>query len=245
MALTEEQKAEFTELITTTLGTALPAALDPIKKEFGRMANGAATTAAKAAVKAIEDKVSALPDAEGLATLIETKIGEKVQAKAAPSEDEAARAAEKAREDKMQKQIDALTKKLQTEADEKVAMQTKQQKAEERASLATALEKAGIKPSLRPAAIALLTERGAVARDAEGAIVFKSRDKAGAEEVTTIEEGVTKWITGDEGKEYLPPKDTGGSGDPTRARGGKGGEGVKAGMYDPQEAMRALSRRGG
>ena len=245
MALTEEDKTTITELITATLTAALPTALEPMKKEFGRMANGAATTAAKAAIKAIEDKVASLPDAEGLATLIEAKIGEKVPAKVEGAKDEAAQAASKAAEDKFQKQIDALKKQLQAKDDSEKAATLKQQRTEERTVLGTALEKAGVKPSLRPAAIALLIERGALARDAEGAVIYKSRDAAGAEEIKQVEAGIADWIKSDEGKEYLPPKEAGGSGDKSRAHGGKGNEGAKAGMYDPQEAIRALSRRGG
>jgi hypothetical protein len=89
-----------------------------------------------------------------------------------------------------------------------------------------------------------MIDRGVVARDADGNVVFKSKDKRGAEEVLSLEEGITAWVATDEGKEYLPAKDSGGSGDPKGGKGGNNGGKLPDGYIDPRAAMAVLNRRG-
>jgi hypothetical protein len=244
MALDEADKTAISEMISA----AFTAGLEPIKKEFGRMANGAATTAAQSAVKGLRERLEALPDPETLGSLIEAKIGEKLPAKSdpaksnEPSAEAAVAAAVKAAEGKWQKELAKVQEQLKIEAEEKRAITTKQQRTEEREALGRALEKAGVPPLVRPGALALLSERGIVSRDADGNIIYRGKDKHGVEETSPLDDGIAAWVTSDEGKGYLPPKDIGGSGD---AKPGKNANraGMKPGFYDPSAVIATLNKR--
>ena len=217
---TDEQKTELNEILKASIGELLAPALKDAETRFGKMANGAAMTAAEKAVKGFKDRLDGVPTAETLAETIKSSVTEMLAAHAPAVKDKgSAGDGESDAMKELRKKLEASDKRQETlladmrkKDEERQTILDKQRRNEERQTLTAALEKAGVKPTLRPAAVALLTERGLVKRDEEGNILFDHKDKDGNVEALPVEAGVGKWISTDEGKEYLPAKDTGGSG---------------------------------
>ena len=83
-----------------------------------------------------------------------------------------------------------------------------------------------------------------VVRDSEGNIVMKGKDETtGLDTNFALEEGVKSWLKTDLGKEFLPPKQAGGTGERgQRGNGGSGGEGFKPmSIDDIRAALEAAS----
>lgn len=114
------------------------------------------------------------------------------------------------------KAYEARLKAYETELKvEKLARETEKQKREhdeERNSLSAALADKGITGAKLKAALALLhTEEKRVARNKDGAVVFRIA-KDGYEDEVNVIQGVEAWTATPEGKEFLPPRGASGSG---------------------------------
>ena len=229
---TDEQKAELGEMLKASIGELLAPALKDAETRFGKMANGAALTAAEKATKGLREQLSGVPTQETLAETIKASVTEMLAAHAPAAPAKGAGDGESEAMKELRKKLEASDKRQQSLVDdlkkkdiEQQAILDKQRRTEERQTLTAALEKAGVKTTLRAAAVALLTERGLVKRDQDGNILFDHKDKDGNVEALPVEAGIGKWVATDEGKEYLPPKDAGGSGDRGAGRGGTGNTG--------------------
>jgi hypothetical protein len=123
---------------------------------------------------------------------------------------------------KLQRDNEDLQKMLKAMSDDKKASEQKQLESEERSAIKDGLN-GKVKPSLLPAAVALLYgERKVIGRNKDGGVVFKMKDRDNFDVEATIEDGIKAWLETPEGKEYLPPADIGGSGDPKSPRGNRG-----------------------
>jgi hypothetical protein len=124
---------------------------------------------------------------------------------------------------KLQHDNEDLQKMLKAMSDDKKATEQKQLESEERAAIKDGLN-GKVKASLLPAAVALLYgERKVIGRNKDGGVVFKMKDRDNFDVEATIEDGIKAWLETAEGKEYLPPADVGGSGDPKSPRGANRG----------------------
>jgi hypothetical protein len=116
----------------------------------------------------------------------------------------------------IQKKADARIAELERKYADSESKRESETKArardEERAALSQALRTAGIGDNRLRAAVALLyNEDARVGRNDGGEIIFKI-PKAGYTDEVTLEDGITGWLTTEEGKTFLPARGAGGSG---------------------------------
>ena len=220
MPLDEQDLAKIAELITAATGES--------EKKTTTMVNKAMGT-----LKPLKDRLEALPDPEALSTNIKTqfetlaadlaKKAPAAQGAGAPAVDEATK---KLVED-LKTANEALMGKLRKGEDERRLERESRLAMEEKQAISTTLAKLSIRPGLMTAALNHLRATGMIKRSAEGEIVIERKDDVGTLEQVPLEEGLTAWTKTDEGKEFLPPKDAGGSGagsgGGTRRGGGAGG----------------------
>ena len=115
-------------------------------------------------------------------------------------------------EKKYESRIQELESSLNEVARERENERLLRAKQEERTALQQALSSAGITGTRQRAAISLLyTEDKRVHRNEDGDIVF-SIPKAGYTDEVTLDEGINEWLKSSEGREFLPPRGTSGSG---------------------------------
>ncbi len=125
---------------------------------------------------------------------------------------------------------DRLMKQLQEQAKQKEEAAQKADAArrdvEARTNLAAALRAKGVREELvEPAVSYLYVDKKTVTYDDDGALVFWHKGEYGPE-ARTVEKGTEGWLAG-EGKHYLPPRQTGGTGatggsvSPARAKAGE------------------------
>lgn len=110
---------------------------------------------------------------------------------------------------------DRLMKQLQEQAKQKEEAAQKSEAArrdvEARTRLASALRTAGVREELvDPAVSYLYVDKKTVTYNDDGNLVFWHKGEYGPEE-RTVEKGAESWLSG-EGKHYLPPRQTGGTG---------------------------------
>lgn len=99
-----------------------------------------------------------------------------------------------------------------------------------RSTLRDALTKAGVKPTLLPAAMALHRESGKFKVDGDKLLATVKR--VGYEDQVEAEEAIAEWVTTDEGKQFLPPVDAGGGGDTSRASASSQATPQSRGIFD-------------
>lgn len=99
-----------------------------------------------------------------------------------------------------------------------------------KSALRDALVKAGVKPTLLPAAMALHRESGKFKVDGDALLATVKR--VGYEDVVGAEEAIAEWVTTDEGKQFLPPIDAGGGGDTSKAHPAGPSMGPTRGIFD-------------
>ena len=248
---TDEQKTELSTIVKEMITPIVVETTAPLKDELMKMVNGATTKA----LKPLKERLEALPSDEAMAEKIRAQADEIVKAMTAAggeaanrqggtagagAESEAVKELRKALEISTKK-VETLVTDLQKEKIEKSEMAAVQLKKEERNQLAIALEKAQVNVDFRPAVLAMLIERGAVKRDEEHNVCFEYKDHARAEtRLLPIEEGVLKWVETDEGKAYLPPKKTGGSGEGGTGKGARAATGT--GIRNPAAFVAAFNR---
>lgn len=91
--------------------------------------------------------------------------------------------------------------------------QARHARLEERSTLVEALRKQGVDDTrIKPAVAVLISEEQRITRDEEGRIVMKVHNPKYGEELLPIEKGVSAWLSGDDGKLFLPPRGANGSG---------------------------------
>ena len=229
MPFTDEQKAELNEILKGSLGEILAPALKDIETKFGKMANGAAMTAAEKAVKGFKEKLDAVPTAEALEEKLAARLEELKQTVVPQGGKPAGGVAASPDVEALKKQIADMQTAMQLSDKKRNTFETelakeraaraedlaKQKRTEERSLLSVALEKAGVtNPTHRAAATALLIDRGVIKRNDEGEVVLEYKDiEHASTELLPIEKGVATWAGTEEGKTFLPPKDSGGSGE--------------------------------
>ena len=153
--------------------------------------------------------------------LLETRLSSLTQRAAAPADDPdddephaaPAQGQQAAPEDrrfaKLERQL--AKERAAREAAEKATAErdAKASRDDERARLSGLLQEAGISGAKLKAAVAVLhTEDRRVKRDADGSIVFVADD---GDEVP-LAAGIKTWLNSEEGKTYLPPRGSSGSG---------------------------------
>lgn len=111
----------------------------------------------------------------------------------------------KAQNEQLQKQLKAQQDAVETE-------RSKAQQQEERSALVEALREAGVPDSrIRGAVAELYLDQRRVVRTEQGQIGFTVQREWGPE-VIPLGKGITEWLGTEEGKVYLPPVQTQGSG---------------------------------
>lgn len=184
--------------------------------------------------KRMESKLPTMID-EKLSTVVESFGGKFDELKAlldkpkpVASEGEGAGDKESPELLKLRKQIEMLTeqnrKNEQRAEEERKAREQREAEisaSQEREALSKVLEEGGVKDARRAGAVAYLyLDQKRVKRNEKGEICFADKDSYGDEVLVPVAQGVKKWLSGDEGKAYLPPVETHGSG----TRGGTGGQ---------------------
>lgn len=231
MALDEQDITKITEIVTAAQGEFL-------KGPVAKMVNSAITGNLKE-VKGEMAKLAEKPsvDPEALGKLLDermagfkdelTKAGAKPDGKGGGVQQPDPETA------KVLQELKAANEQLQTklkardEADK--AEKLRVAAIEEKQAVTTMLGKLGVKPVMVESAFNDLRARGVVTRDADGTIVLKGKDETtGLDANYALEEGLKGWLKTDLGKEFLPPKQAGGTGERgQRGTGGGGGEGYK------------------
>jgi hypothetical protein len=230
MALDEQDLTKITEIITAAQGEFL-------KGPVAKMVNNAIT----GHVKDIKGEVAKLAekpavDPESLGKLLDermaglkeelTKAGAKPDGKGGTQQpDPETTKALKELQDANQKLQDKLKARDEADKAEKLRVAA----IEEKQAVTTMLGKLGVKPVMVESAFNDLRARGVVTRDADGQIVLKGKDETtGLDANYALEEGLKGWLKTDLGKEFLPPKQAGGTGERgQRGTAGGGGEGYK------------------
>lgn len=125
-------------------------------------------------------------------------------------------------EDPTAAKLKALEKKL-AERDEAIAREAAQRsRTEERSTLMNALNAHGITGARANACAAWLHgEAGRVRRSKDGAVVFAIK-RDGYDDELDVAKGVAEWLATDEGKEFAPARQVGGSGADPKGRGASG-----------------------
>lgn len=115
--------------------------------------------------------------------------------------------------------IRAMEKRLAEEQELRTKTETERARTEERSALMNGLAAIGVTGPRASAAAALLHgELGTVRRAKDGRIVFVvPRD--GYTDELDLAKGLAEWAKSPEGKEFLPARDAGGSGEPPRRPG--------------------------
>ncbi len=113
-----------------------------------------------------------------------------------------------------EKRISDLEAKLAASAQAQLESAQKTARQEERAKAHSVMSAKGIVGPRANAVAALLYDAGKIKRAEDGAIVFVD----GNDEVE-FEQGFTTWLTTGEGKEFLPARAVGGSGETARGKG--------------------------
>ena len=76
-----------------------------------------------------------------------------------------------------------------------------------------ALVKAGVPAERARHALAVLKADGLLDHDKDGKPGWKGKDRFGVDTLLSLEEGASAWVKSDDGKHYLPPVQTRGTGD--------------------------------
>jgi len=119
-------------------------------------------------------------------------------------------------------QVKNLEKKMQEERAAAEAAKKLAEEKEERLALTQALTEVGVRGS--KAALNHLKAEGRIGRNADGELIFKM-PRDGYEEEMSLEEGLTEWLSTDEGKLFAPPRGSEGSNaSQTRASARKPGQ---------------------
>jgi len=127
---------------------------------------------------------------------------------------------------------------LEAERQQREDEKAKRLRDEERSALTSALHDAGVTGAAARAATALLyTEENRVRRDDDGSIVFVASEEWGEVELG-LTDGLKKWLDTDDGKTFMPPRGTSGSGAAPSARPPQS----TAGMSPVEQAMAALEK---
>ena len=219
MALDDNDIAKITELTTA----AIVAAQAEADKKTTKIINSAIAST----LKPFKERLDGIPDADGLAA----KVKEQVDAATAelakklpatgtpkPADDETTKALAE-----LKAANEALSTKLKKQDEERKAEKAQTAAMQETEATSAALMKIpGFKASLLQPALDHIKARGLVRRDANGAIVAEVKSDIGGTELVPLEEALTAWSKSDVGKEFLMPKEVGGSG---TGRGGKPGQG--------------------
>lgn len=184
--------------------------------------NQAFTARAQRLERSFEERLAAR-DAEW------AKRFEELKGKPAEAQKPAGEDPHEARLRAMQKQLDDEKAARATEASERA-------RTEERSALMSGLATLGITGARASAAAALLhTEMKTVRRDKGGRIVF-AVPRDGYDDELDLTKGLAEWAKTDAGKEFLPARDAGGSGESPRRGGGPSPAGQKR---RPGEALLA------
>lgn len=226
MALDEQDITKITEIITAAQGEFL-------KGPVAKMVNNAIT----GHVKDIKGEVAKLAekpvvDPESLGKLLDERMAglKEELTKAGAKPDKGGTQQPDPETAKVLQELKAANEQLQTklkardEADK--AEKLRVAAIEEKQAVTTMLGKLGVKPVMVESAFNDLRARGVVVRDADGQIVLKGKDETtGLDTNYALEEGLKGWLKTDLGKEFLPPKQAGGTGERGQRGAGGGGEG--------------------
>lgn len=149
---------------------------------------------------------------------IEKLLADKLSNAVAPIQEKLATPAEPKSEidakfEMMQKKIEAAERRYDEERKAREEERKARMRDEERVALADALRSGGLDDKrLRGAAALLYSEERRVVRDPEtGSIKFR-QEKDGYEELVDLGKGIAEWLKTEDGKAYLPPRQTAGSG---------------------------------
>ena len=236
MPLDEQDLAKIAELIT--------AATTETEKKTTTMVNKAMGT-----LKPWKDRLEAIPDPEALSTSIKSQIAALADelAKKAPAPGAGGVPAIDETTKKLVEDLkaanEALMGKLRKGEEERKTERETRLASEEKQAISATLSKLQVKPSLLEPALDHIRARGMVKRGSDGTIVVERKDDIGGTELVTLEEGLTAWTKTDVGKEFLPPRDVGGSGNTGgggRRTGNAGGFPMPS-LADLAEAVRNAS----
>jgi len=197
---THEQMSKMSKVIHKAIGTRLNS--QSFKDNIGAIAGEAAAAAVGAATEGLtakmEELLSANPGGNGNGR-------DKDESKAQSWKDSPEYKAMIQRDKDRDAEIERMK---QEREDEKNAADRK----EERATLEAALRKAGIEElKLRSCVATLIHEDKVMQRDSNGQMVYRV-NRGEYNEDMTVSEGVSEFITTDEGKAFLPAKGATGTG---------------------------------
>lgn len=216
-------------------------------KKIGEIIAAANAEAAKTAVNA--DAVGKMIK-QALAdntTAIDAKIKE-VADKVKPGDTETETAAEKAKREKdgkfkakdgevdpaiarLEQQLADLTKANKASAEKAEKAELAKAKSEEQSAIRDALSANGVPAERQRLALLALEADGRVKRDASGKIIY-SAPRKGYEDPLDLGDGIKEYLATDEGKQFVPPLGTGGTG---TGAGGNGGQ--RAGSVKPADLI--------
>ena len=196
--------------------------LESQQESVAKMVSGAVAKA----TKTLEGKIPQVPDKEGLAALVKEQLDAARAAGGGEESDPNKPKTDPAKPDptvlKLQEEIAAIKKDRERIALEAKDKEAKHARDEEEAALAQALgPHVKQSPAVVEAVKMLLLKRGVVTRNDKGEIVYKAVRKSGGneyEDLLPLGDGVKEWAGTDEAKDFLPPKDTGGSGDSSKTK---------------------------
>lgn len=191
-----------------------PAEPDPQLKAFediaARVSNKAASAHLSRFAPAIKKEImsaweeSLAPIRESLASLAKPK-----EESAGGGDSELAKL--KAENAKLAAQFQQLSERAQkAEAEKAKELETRLRQEEDRMILET-LAEAGVTGKRAQAVALLLREGKGIKRTEDGGVVYEMPGPGGYPDQVPLNEGVRKWLESD-GKEFLPPRNPGGSG---------------------------------
>ena len=219
MALDDQDIAKITELTAA----AIVAAQAEADKKTTKIVNAAIAST----LKPFKERLESVPDAEAQAAKLKemvdaatAELAKKLPAApgGAKPDDETAKALSE-----LKTANETLQARLKKQDEERKAEKAQQAAMEESAAVSAALIKAeGFKKGLLQPALDHIKSRGMIKRDPQGAIAVEVKNEIGGTELVALEDGMAAWLKTDTGKEFLQPKDVGGSGTGAggRARGG-------------------------
>ena len=219
MPLDESDKTLIGTIVAEALAAHQVTLLESVKKETSTQVNGA--------LKGTREKVGKLPEEDRVAALVKERMdaaeAERVAAAGAKGKDP-----KDVELETLKNRLDAAERKAAKDAAERKDEHNRTLRTEERSAVQKALLTAGIIPELMTNTMAGLFERGAIARDKDGAIVFARKGEFGDEQLS-LDDGIAAYLKTPEGMASLPPRNAGGSGDGKTPRLGAGtGTGKKS-----------------
>lgn len=119
---------------------------------------------------------------------------------------------------KLQSELEAMRKQVATEKEARETERKQREEGEAKAQIRDLLDKAGVDKRRLRGALAVVRDQ--ISRAEDGSLTYRAERKGYTEDLP-LADGITEWVGTDEGKSYLAPVDTKGSGTRAPANGGR------------------------